>query len=820
MTTQIFAILKKEFRQQYPLAVAMLLLCFIAQLGAFIMISFRELFGHNFFDDNHPMFFGIALLTTVLYAGAAAAVSFSVEHEEKTFGFLRNLPVSPLAILLGKTAWVVTGTIFVFINSLILTIFWRLTVFLSEKMIPFARADFVSETMAQFGETDIWLSVGVGIIEVLVWGFFWSSLCHKQIHAVLAAYSSASLTSFFAIQFSVQGTGVLNAYGEAVPLRLGIIVVVGIVAVCSMLRWFKRATRQNSTAGIFQNKNIAFLYPDIFVNPFFALLCQSVWQSLILLVFCFIATVILCLPVICFSYDSHNNPIPIVPLCCFVFTVAIGGGCTFGADQRNQSFRFLSRCGILPGKIWWSRVLPFFIVSLPFIIVATVIELVYLVPRIGGIIWYNNEFAFILSGIISLLLIPFSVGTFCSIYCRSMIVSVALTSIVSILLFFWMLLGWTLFRFNPFWTTLPLAVALLVASRLRTADWLREQQTWKSLLKPLIPFFATITIIIFAVPFVQVYSIPYISLNEVEDMLNKTNIAERLSPEERKKMFQETSARLTQKFNKEDIDQIENWHKSIRLYNDCLRINSYLFNYAYPPFDIKGLSDGALKKSLKKEYTDLKETIQLFPRFETWILYNYEMKTRIVNNEHALPPFTEKEKAVLTRCRYLPWQKARMLRIFNWQLGYCIRRSCIDIISQIPHDNIKEYFDNRDLRFDNRDLKIERFLIDCGVLNFLPDEWLSQHNYFQTVNGNRLRLVYTALRLWYLEHDRTLPKSLDELVGTYLDEIPRDPLIGTVMEYNPNGNFRPGNSEYYKRYDSQQKIDCPYLKLGNTVLEL
>jgi hypothetical protein len=232
-------------------------------------------------------------------------------------------------------------------------------------------------------------------------------------------------------------------------------------------------------------------------------------------------------------------------------------------------------------------------------------------------------------------------------------------------------------------------------------------------------------------------------------------------------------------------------------------------------FEVKGQIDEELKIYLKKEYTGLKETIQSFPLFETWLLYNYEMKTRIVHGEHILPPFTEGEKIFLTRCRYLPWEKTKILRIFNWELGYYVRWLDIDAKRQIQHNNIK-YFDNA----YKKDKIVERLFIDPGVLDFLPSEWFSQHSYFQTVNGNRLRLVYTALQLWYLEHDRTLPKSLDELVGTYLDEIPRDPLIGTVMEYNPNGNFRPCNSEYYKRYDTQQKIDCPYLKLGNTVLEL
>jgi hypothetical protein len=77
---QFITILKKECRQQYSLMLSMLLVCFIVQLGAFTMAMFPKLFG-----NIQPLFFGIALLITALYSGAADAVSFSVEHEEKTY---------------------------------------------------------------------------------------------------------------------------------------------------------------------------------------------------------------------------------------------------------------------------------------------------------------------------------------------------------------------------------------------------------------------------------------------------------------------------------------------------------------------------------------------------------------------------------------------------------------------------------------------------------------------------------------------------------------------------------------------------------------
>ncbi|MDR2704504.1 MAG: hypothetical protein LBC02_01880 [Planctomycetaceae bacterium] len=819
-TTPFITLFKKEFHQQYSLALAMLLFCFLLQLITSIMAMYPEFFGHT----TDPSFLGIglffALLTTALYAGAAAAISFSVEHEEKTFGFLRSLPVSPLTILLGKTAWVVTGTIFVLIGSLV-------PIFLGNA------TNILTEEIGYLGNTNIWLGIGVCIIEAFVWGFFWSPLCRHQIYAVLITYFCTSLTSFLAIQFSEQDISLLRNYSDASFLRLGIAAVVGIVAVFPMLRWFKNATRRDSMTGYFQYKNIFSPSLDLSVSPFFTLLCQSIWQSLILLICGLVVASISCIFLIfIYSFFSRSDFIlfsNILQFCIIAF-VTIFSGCVFGVDQRNQSFRFLSRCGISPGKIWWSRVLPFLCIYMLIII----FKLIYSISITN--VWdiNNDEPNRILVFAIFFFLIPFSAGTFVSIYCRSMLVSVALTGVISILLFSWMNIGMVLYRFNPLWTTLPLMVMLLVASRLRTADWLRERQTWKDLLKPLIPFFITVIIILLAVPLVRIYSIPYVSLEEVEAVLDKANIAERLSPEERKKLFQETSARLTQKLTEEDIDRIKAWRRIVFLFRDISR-----FDYDR---NVNSYNKEQLKTYLRNKNTNLKEAIQTMPLFETWLLYNYEIKTRIVNGglKNILLPDLDgtMEKLVLTRCDYFPWEKTRILRRFNWQLRYYLY-SCD------PERVYQFYYQHEAYRKVNMPtyyaiclpdyLEIQKILnrtdLSHGIFDSLPDEWKTQSDYFFAANLFRLQLVHTALHRWSLEHDHILrksilPQSLDELVGIYLDEIPRDPRTGEEMEYYPTWNESLNNQmpPYIFRYGHElhgfQKPDRPCLKLGNIVLDI
>ncbi|MDR0610768.1 MAG: hypothetical protein LBG58_11705 [Planctomycetaceae bacterium] len=807
MTTQFVSIFKKEFRQQYLLAAAMLLLCFILQLGAFTMGMFPEFFGHT-----EPSFLGIALfialLATALYAGAAAAVSFSVEHEEKTFGFLRSLPVSPLSIMLGKTAWVVTGTIFLLIGSLV-------PIFLGNA------TNILTEEIGYLGNTEIWLGIGVCIIEAIVWGFFWSPLFRHQIYAVLVAYFCTSLTSFLTIQFSEQKTNILTDYSETAFFRLGITVIVGIAAAFSMLRWFKNTTQQKRWADYFQYKNTVPLSPDMLISPFFTLLCQSVWQSPILLICGFAVLLTLFFGAIfiftLFSFDRL--------FLLLVLFVTVFSGCMFGADQRNQSFRFLSRCGISPEKIWWSRVLPFLCICLPLIVLGIFRFIIDYVPEINTWNINNNEFIRILIFSLFFWLIPFSAGTFVSIYCRSMLVSVAFTGVVSALLFLWIGMGRILYQFNPLWTTLPLAVMLLVASRLRVTDWLRERQTWRSLLKPLIPFFITVLIILSVIPLVRIYSIPYISLDEIEAALDKTDFAERLSQEERKKMFQETSARLTQKLTAEDIDRIKAWRRIDFLFQNFSHLNQIVYDLKENRYDKE-----QLKTYLRNKNTTLKEAIKTMPLFETWLLYNYEIKTRIINGglEYILLPDSDgnMEKLVLTRCDYFPWEKTRILRRFNWQLRYHLN-SC-----NLKRDYLllsKDY-----QAYDDDDKKMRKMLnrieLSEGIFDSLPDDWKVQSNYFNTINLFRLQLVHVALHRWALEQDHLfskpiLPHSLDELVGIYLDEIPRDPKTGAEMEYYPTWNDSlssqmPPHIYWHGHGLGLKKPDRPCLKLGNTVLDI
>lgn len=93
---------------------------------------------------------------------------------------------------------------------------------------------------------------------------------------------------------------------------------------------------------------------------------------------------------------------------------------------------------------------------------------------------------------------------------------------------------------------------------------------------------------------------------------------------------------------------------------------------------------------------------------------------------------------------------------------------------------------NRNQPWDLLDYMPEFDLRGRAAFDQVPWDWMRAAGYY-FYGTRQLRLYYieAALHCYYLDHDNTLPESLDELVGTYLNEIPIDPKDGKPMKYQP-----------------------------------
>ena len=134
-------------------------------------------------------------------------------------------------------------------------------------------------------------------------------------------------------------------------------------------------------------------------------------------------------------------------------------------------------------------------------------------------------------------LVPMVVGAFVSVSFRSQVVAISLTFGGVALVGFLAIMLASLFGCSPLWTTIPVLLALLLASRIRTAYWLRETFTWRSRLIPLVPVFAIMLAVMIAIPFVRVYSLPLVSWEQIDAYFDQADIQTARNPEKRKALI-------------------------------------------------------------------------------------------------------------------------------------------------------------------------------------------------------------------------------------------------------------------------------------------
>ena len=711
----------KEFRQHAVFVPAMILLCLCFQ------VAYQQgdrLFGYTITND---MFFYIAVVVAALYAGAAAALAYSTEHAEGTFTFLRKLPISPLTVAVGKIGWVLCGTVAVIIGNLMLTFAWT------------------------FGNVDgrIGLAGGFGIIEALVWGIFWSTRCRNPVHALLATYLCVTaVLVLFGNIFQPLNHHVADAYIAILPHRIAVVLFVGFFAAWGVARWFRYESTKPHITRLFPEHGTLFGYPQGVHVPFVALIFQHLWHASLIYplgIFCFILFSLGSLFLMLDGLSMEGELWWQFGVVACVAGIVVFWGNIFGHDQRGDSYRMLSRLGIHEGTVWWSRMTPAFFLYIPVIATFTAYIAVedrwlqqnWRSPLPSPFSWDVNWEA--ISGsvpiILSAWLAPVAVGAYLSISLRSQMMAIALTLVGVFVPFFWMMLGDTLFGVSPMWTTVPILIALIVASRLRATYWLRETYTWRSRLMPLVPVFATLLIVLVALPFVRIYSVPHVSWQQIDAF-----------------------------FEQAHIDGIErNPEKRTALIRYIAKHN------AVPP-------------EYKEIYERMTSGIGFDPHtisYEEYLLLQY----LALSEQHRTAPPSHNRSSHWVRedfIRFMPWESVRADRQLRLQL--------VATLVEMGH-----------LERQGRAGEIHRWCERSQWTHAFFDirTWTDIHTWTrmrqqrpvleQFQLASHLPRTFAAINRWYIEHE-TLPESLTELVEAgYLASIPTHSSIRRApMQYHVN----------------------------------
>jgi hypothetical protein len=204
------------------------------------------------------------------------------------------------------------------------------------------------------------------------------------------------------------------------------------------------------------------------------------------------------------SYEIFGTPLLMLSL----VGISLLGLCVFAADQRRRSYRFLADRGVPPGSIWLSRLL---VVLIPFVLLLAVFLLSIrgVAPRrwsfeSNEIIYY---YSIALKFVFGAAVLGLTAGQLCSMFFRSSILAGLFGVLLNILLVGWW--GLMMFWQVPWiWSALPLPLAFLLATRLRTANWLLERNTLRAWLLPALILLLPTVALVTAVPLYRIHQIP------------------------------------------------------------------------------------------------------------------------------------------------------------------------------------------------------------------------------------------------------------------------------------------------------------------------
>lgn len=830
------ALFWKEYRQVAALSVAMLI------LGVFIML-WSGIFSHAI--PNSVAYSGIAFAVTAMFGASVAAIMFSREHEEKTFVFLRSLPVSPAQLAKVKFAVIATGTLVLLIVLLgVGSIFG--SVFGNDSN------DFATAVKL----------FGVACMEGICWGIFFSSRSRKQITALLGTFICASFGAYamsvvHVIAFN-NGTNVLGPteYADAFLFRLLLAIPFGIIGISTALGWLKISAFASGSAGA--NSGVDMADPAAFrpaspKNPkrgeFRALLRHNFAQSKSTYLYMLGFELLLGLwvagnIVMGRGLDEiKTSGDYFLVLATAIISAVVFSATVFSGDQNHSRASMLSELGVSPGKIWFSRIVP--------------AAVVYFIPLLAMQAYscyrdrslYGTLFEEMLDSwgyhlnhplVFPVIYIAcFCIGQMLSMFVRSMVVSISITGIFVTLLGFWTLMVSSEPELSPLWTVVPGLIACLIASRVYSERWLRKGRGFRAL-RPALSILGGATLaILIAIPFLRVYSVPVIDLGyRVRDVYvlgHTREDGDYLMEREKRNVerlrdkigMHEPAAGKEIEIWDEIRDSLADPWKSSRYHaNSGNRYYSYYF-HPYSDNEKKTLvSAEEVKDQIKAQEYILEHPIPSFHRVSR--LFESEYRSVYYSR---VPNDYDFHRNQLEMCvyRFLPWERARALRLLRNQ--FQLKAKLADGIDMAIYHGIGD-----PIAITGADWEQDRELFagrkNYSGMYFLSDNWgyeARPGNVYHEEWRRRINLIHAAIFLWYIERGE-LPETLYDVKGVYLKEIPKTPYYMTDFMYDPhpdgtelpnqvkNNTHKPGMPYFYAK-EYGHLIDLDFVNRPETAAE-
>ncbi len=874
------AILWKEYRQQIPMGVALFLIVVVMQILTLLVVFLNPRIAQDF---SAAPFLIIAVVVASLYSASSAAILFSNEHEEKTFPFLRNLPVSRGTVLAGKLTWAFGSSLAFLLITLLESGLLSLLFTQVSFEIPPDKAIYPI----------IWILLGC-VVFPICWGLFWTPLLRSQLHALLASFISTAIAFwgsyqvyYYFLRERIAKTGEDNwAAFLTIGTFTGVTFLAGIAGVVCGYYWFDiwrdkgnrfadfRSTAEETAEARAAHYEIVKTTVTKKRDEFLSL-CDQVYRQnrtiFLATIGMGVATWLWFVFLILFGnmmpkLNSSWNELFGFFVGCWVGTLFIlsyvYSGTVFSADQKTQG-AFLAQRGISPGKIWWSRVLTF---AVPYLAIVFVGILTLFVASFDREMRKDNYLQLLaFCGMYLVWTTPqLFVGIFVSLFVRSPVVSIVATAGLNYALMIWGLLMWlylgiwtyldgvNLWIPTLLWSTAPLILAFVVASRLRIDDWLRGRTVRNSRRPVGLTVFCTFAAICVVIPFYRVYTIPKVEygfradpqalsagfqckpgepVRQDDRMISPWSWEFiRMAPdlETLKSRYEYVNRSFTDPSlavvacSHDDLEFevlsaiqtlliLENrkyYERKLKVDPDSIKIEGVsLANENErndPPIIVDGIEtaflDGAiaLLQLLDTERVPLTQRLQRMYEVD----YRYLRYDRVITDSRGL------DKALLL-FTFLPWERQRALRetdyAFQIQSSLAEKAEAIVFHNQGDIDSYRQAF-MEEYGWDGRWEYQRPFMFWNGLAT--SSYCFSLGSVYSTELIRRARILELAL-IKYVKEKGELPETLDALkTAGILAEIPNVPYVNWPFIYDPHPDGTEGKREGYY---SQHKPGTPYL---------
>jgi hypothetical protein len=457
----------KEYRVLRGFWISLALMAALGQL--FVVLSVSS-------TATVPALFAVALVATALYALGNGATMFATECEEETYELLRVLPVTERQVVLGKLAFCVASVLA--IGAVLLVSAWVL----AGGRVP-----------APESHRQLWATFGLGTLEVLAWGMFFSLLSSRPLQAAILGAFAASASASLLVYLDGHGRSIhmLPVYVNVVPERLLVLALVAAVDLGLARRWLhpvgdsrqgsevpmaRRLSRQRSEEAATTTRSIG--------AGLVRLTWQAWRQSRAVYACILLGTSVL-------AALSWGPESPQTHVLVMLAGTSLLGATIFLSDQEKLRFRFFAQQGVSARRVWLSRHL----LGLTVTVVASLIAVVVMVATndvdFFARFLYSQSYQYeqtsfepgdwrlLVSGVlITVMVSAYTSGQLFSMLLRNGLLAGFFGLLLTVPLCAWVVLM-ARYRFSFFWSVLPILIALLLATWLRAPAWISQRNTWR-----------------------------------------------------------------------------------------------------------------------------------------------------------------------------------------------------------------------------------------------------------------------------------------------------------------------------------------------------